>query len=394
MAGIVSSDRSARGTQRLSAAAHAALYNSAMKKLEADRCIVQYAYRIENFEKAAQMFEDAGDYPGASDMAALCREKAALAREDKKADDYRKARQHEKDAETAGEYAKAAAEFEALPGGFKDAAERAAACRQAGEKLTRARARKRNTSLAAVACLALLIAWGLKSGLLTYVGAVLDGKSGSYATAAEEFASLQGFLNSEDLAQQYAVLAEEDSLRTEISALREASAGGSVTYGAKKWTVLAKNGTQYLLMAAGLTDSSFLYGIPFDTGSAQGWADSTLRAWLNSDALTELFTEDEQAALCEMTWTPSAGDGSSCTDLVRIPDIADTEEYASVFGKLSSAIWLAAPGEGDGTFVYMTNTREVVTYGAPAGSTAFSACPLITVDRALLKERLKEVEAG
>ena len=52
------------------------LYQKAVRKMQADRLIVQYAYKIDNYKLAAAMFDEVGDYMDAPALAKKCRELA------------------------------------------------------------------------------------------------------------------------------------------------------------------------------------------------------------------------------------------------------------------------------------------------------------------------------
>ena len=66
------------------------LYEKAVKKMNADKLIVQYAFKIDNYLKAAAMFDEVGDYLDAPEKAELCRELARKAEIEEKNSRYRK----------------------------------------------------------------------------------------------------------------------------------------------------------------------------------------------------------------------------------------------------------------------------------------------------------------
>ena len=98
------------------------LVKRAKKRLEADELIVQPAYRIENFEKAADLLEQAGDYPGAASLRQECLDRADRAKAEKLESDYGRAVLHLEEADSEEDLAKVSKEFKKLKG-YKDSAE-------------------------------------------------------------------------------------------------------------------------------------------------------------------------------------------------------------------------------------------------------------------------------
>ena len=92
------------------------LYQRAIKKMNADRLIVQFAYKIENYETAASMFDAVGDYEDARELAKRCRRLAEEARGEEKKDLYRRAMESRDNAQSEQEYERVAEAFGSLGG--------------------------------------------------------------------------------------------------------------------------------------------------------------------------------------------------------------------------------------------------------------------------------------
>ena len=114
------------------------LYEKALSKMNKDQLIVQYAYKVENYRKAAEMFREVGDYADAAELAMRCDELAQKAKEDEKQHRYDTAVYHKENAKSLKGYEKAAKLFEEI-GDYKDSKNQADECGQRAEQI-----RKRN----------------------------------------------------------------------------------------------------------------------------------------------------------------------------------------------------------------------------------------------------------
>lgn len=92
------------------------LYQKAVKAMELDRLIVQFAFKRENYLKAAEMFEEVGDYEDAPELAKRCRELAEQTKKDELEYKYQMAVKQKDKAKTAAGYGKAVRIFEETAG--------------------------------------------------------------------------------------------------------------------------------------------------------------------------------------------------------------------------------------------------------------------------------------
>ena len=116
------------------------LYQRAIKKMNADRLIVQFAYKIENYETAAVMFDEVGDYEDARELAKRCRRLAEEARGEEKKDLYRRAMESRDNAQSEQEYERVAEAFGSL-GDYGDASQKERECRDVIRKMQTKRRR-------------------------------------------------------------------------------------------------------------------------------------------------------------------------------------------------------------------------------------------------------------
>ena len=212
------------------------LYARAMQALNQDSMIVQYAYKIENFTKAAEMFEQLDGYEDAADQAALCRERIAQLRSEEKEYLYQQAMRRMEDARTSDEYDKAAELFGELTG-FRDSDEKQEENLKKSRELLH---RSRRT----------LFCW-FGAFIAIAVAAVL-------------------FLQSESWRKIKAGIMEEtyvDSrLPTEIQEqiiISGAKAGDTVKFGSLSWIVLTVDEESALLAVKDPETVSELKGVPY-----------------------------------------------------------------------------------------------------------------------------------
>ena len=83
------------------------LYEKAVNTMNMDRLIVQFAFKIDNYLKAASMFDEVGDYADASELAQKCRDLAEQTKQEEKEYKYQLAVKQKKNAKTIKGFEKA-----------------------------------------------------------------------------------------------------------------------------------------------------------------------------------------------------------------------------------------------------------------------------------------------
>lgn len=368
-----------------------ALVERARAKMSVDPMVVSPAYRVQNLEAAEALLKDSLDFPGASDLYGDCQDKLREAKRGKKEADYERAVLHLSEAGDEHEYEKAAAEFAALSD-YKDAA----------RKTEEAKAQVRRLSVKArvlhlfVLALILALAFGAykayRAGYLSYLAGRMEGLGGRYKDASMRLSGLN-LLDSREQADKYKALALRQRESQERQSLPEAEKGDTVTFGGQSWLVLDREGDQALLICLSPSRDSRYRNLPYDQEGGSGrWEDSSLRAYLNGEGLSD-FTDLEREALVPMTGASSEQEGrgaprqdGSLTDLVRILGPEDLDRYAEVYEKPGVDMWLASPGKEEGSAAFQTTSGTVFRYGNDVTDDRLSACPVITVDLAKMQK--------
>ena len=163
----------------------------------------------------------------------------------------------------------------------------------------------------------------------------------------------------------------EQRERQEKSSLEEASAGDTVDFGEFSWIVADRSGAQLtLVLKTAAEDSIFGPAAYHEDAQDVTWADCSLRAYLNTEAL-EAFSPAEQEAMVPQVHTPapnpSAGTqgGEETEDLIRIPDAAEAQQYLKdgLFSAPGADAWLCTPGHDRSTACVLTKGGRILEYG-------------------------------
>ena len=340
------------------------LYEKGMQRLEQAHLVVQSAYRTENYLAAAEEFEEAGDYMNAAEKAEECR---LLAQQSEAAgieERYRKAVEAQGMILDRSDADKLVDEFHAL-GEYKDSVARRGECVKKAESFIRRARIKRIVAAVIVAALIIAAVFLVRAGMWTYVKGLLYGASGNYSSAIENFEKLGSFLDSEKRAEIYRdkqLRAREQKERSTLDSLEE---GDSTPYGEFSWTVLSAGDGELLLIPGKISRDGEFWHVPYDEKGGTDWDSSSLRSYLNDEILPKMFTEEERSRI--------RGE-------IVLPDEAMVEKYGEELSKLGTDIWVAIPGEDDGTQGYLTGGGTLMRYGCPADNAEISVCPVLRVE--------------
>lgn len=330
------------------------LYAKAVRKMEMDQLIVQFAFKEENYLKAAEMFEEVGDYLDAPQLAEKCRKLAERTREEAKEYQYQRALDQKKEAKSAKGYEKAEKMFLEIPG-FQDSGQQIQECRRLREQLLRKRKIKKAGK--GVACLAVVL------------------------VLAVFFLSPQW-----NNIWTKIMIKVEASSKTKLPSLKEAKAGELVEFGGYQWYVLDKQeDTAKLILYQAVNVEELRYRSYHETQEPVTWEDCSLRAWLNNEFLTGFFSEKDQERILLTEVTNEANEvygtpgGNDTRDKVFILSEKEAEQYQDILKNLKLAFWLRTPGNSEDTAAYMSARPRIMDYGYPVSSPNLYTCPVICV---------------
>lgn len=191
-------------------------YNQAVKTMNADKMIVQFAFKIENYLKAAEMFEMVEDYLDAAQMAEKCRELAEQTAREEKEYKYQLAIAQKKQASTAKGYEKAEKLLKEVID-YKDVNEHLKECHEKRLQLEKI---ARNKKLRKLSLMAIFV--------IAVVGFFMS-------PAWEE---LKNRVMPEKMEDPRVVQTEKKEEKKEKITIKNAKPGDAVIFGAKEWYVL------------------------------------------------------------------------------------------------------------------------------------------------------------
>lgn len=373
------------------------LYKKAVKKMNADKLIIQYAYKIENYRTAAAMFDEVGAYLDSKELAQKCRDLAEETEAEAREEQYQKAKKAKEKAAAQQELEKAAQQFEEL-GSYKDSASQRQEClAQIAIYDKKIKGKALGIGAVVILCIGVLVA-GYTTGFYRYVMGVFYSSMGYYEKSEPIFEELGDFLDSQERAR----VSREEQVRRqeteELSALQKAKAGDSVVFGAYTWKVLERSEDQlYLILQDVKGNGPFSQVSYHETQEAVDWENSSLRSWLNGEVLeTEFAPEDRQALLPmgeEGAFQEDAdsqvqdGGLADGKDYVSVLSVAEMQKYKKVVSGLKGAdYWLKDAGAEPDTAVFVSASGQVMEHGYPVAEAEFSLRPVILVDCLALTE--------
>lgn len=343
------------------------LYEHAIQKKEAGELIVQHAYKAENYLKAAQMFEEVGDYEDAPWQAEDCRRLAEQAREDEKEKQYQLALYQMGNAKTVKGYEKAQKLFEGIAG-YKDSQERAQNCASQSKNLSKKKKIKRIIKLMV--------------GVAIIAGAVAAFQASPFP---EQIAQLVGTKIEDPRFASNDTSKSEDN-KVQGIALKDAQAGDQVSFGSHVWYVLERTDDELKMIMFQAEKFEEFRHTPYHTEQTDtDWEHSSLRRWLNSTFLENDFTDEEREKIQEVSVinedNPVYGtDGGNDTrDRVYLLSGKEVEQYKDILSHIRMNIWLRTPGSTPDTASFMASTNIAMYYGYPVSDTNFYTCPVIHV---------------
>lgn len=353
-----------------------ALYQKAIKKMEADKLIVQFAYKIENYKTAAAMFDEVGDYLDAPELAAKCRELAAQTRKEELADHYQRALESEERAETEQEYERVAEAFGVLDD-YCDAPEKRQQCLDFIGKIQKKRKRKIMIAVLVLVLCAGAVTAGFATGFFRYLVGIGYYHMEMYERAEKAFEVTGGLLDSDAWADRCRAQLESQELAEERAALRNAKEGDTVAFGAYTWRVLERQGDEVLLILNNVKEDSAFYHVPYNnTQKTVAWEESSLFERLNGETLDAEFTPQEKESLLSV-----GKNGQDAEAYIRILNLEEAEKYKDILKKMSGLdYWLSSPGVQEGTAAFVSGGGEIMDYGYPMNCENISVRPVIKIN--------------
>lgn len=360
-----------------------ALYSKAVKKMKADRLIIQHAFKIENYLTAAAMFDEVGAYLDSAELAAECRSLAEEARAEQRESQYQKAVNLQEKAVSEEDYQKAAAIFAEL-GVYKNAQQKKEECEGRIKELNR-RVKRKCVAIGLVGAVLIgLIAVGFVAGFFRYAMGLFYSTMGYYEKAGQIFDNLDGLLDSETRALECQELVLRQQEEKNLLTMQKADAGDRVVFGSNQWIVLERRDQQICLVLENVAENGIFYQVAYDeTGKTAVWDDASLSDWLNTEVRDSIFDEEELEAMIPLgEWFEE----TATEEYVTILSAQQVMQYEEQTAKLTgSDYWLKDQGNEEDMAAFVSAAGEVMEYGYPVEA-KMSVRPVIVVDCSRLTE--------
>ena len=363
------------------------LYQKAVRKMQADRLIVQYAYKIDNYKLAAAMFDEVGDYMDAPALAKKCRELAEAAGKEEREALYQKAQRQigEGVLEDEDKCKKLCTLLEGI-GDYKDAPELLKKAQDSIANLQKKGKRKRYGIVGALAGVVVLAAVLFFSGIIRYAIGFGYLKTGHYAEAQATLEPMGKYLKAHEYARE-----------ARYSRLLKAKKDSVVSFGNYHWKILKKQNDVVTMIASDITEKSDFYKVPFDEdGKGTSWEDSSLRAWLNGEVYQNGFDDFERSCILARVSEPTVNEtyetswDEETEDYLTLLSVEEASEYAKALATLGLNFWVRTPGAHKGTAVFISADHVLRDYGYPMTDADTAVRPVISVDLGALRESLSK----
>ena len=353
------------------------LYEKAVLKMNADQVIVQHAYKIDNYNIAAAMFDEVGDYLDAPALAAKCRELAAETAQDEKRAKYAKALNNMDQIKDPDVCRKIIQELESL-GSYEDAPKLLQKCRDTMKKQERSSKAKMITAAGVIFLIIAGTVIGNSTGFFRYLLGIGYLKMNKTEKAEAIFSSMPGFLDSDRYLEEMGVDPSEE-LQVE----------STIEFGDFRWKVLDMDDQTLTVMAVGVTKKHLFGRVPFHEEQTQiTWKDSSLREWLNTTVYEECFSDAEREAILLWENGPSVNAvyGTSYEDTTQdylsVLSVEEAQPYMEILKTMGRDFWFRTPGAKPDTACFMSAGGHLPReYGYPVTEEEVAVRPVLRLDR-------------
>lgn len=176
---------------------------------------------------------------------------------------------------------------------------------------------------------------------------------------------------------------EEYLIKLEKARIAELADGEKIRFGEVNWRILTHEGNKVLM----LKDKT-QGGVCFHNGGgATDWEHSSIRQWLNSTYIHELFSFPlEQEAIIETTVTASDNKeygtkgGNDTKDKLFLLSDDEFMKYEYLLPETHNLWWLRTPGSTLSSTSFISTDKTIMNAGYDNGSDAVKVRPVIWVD--------------
>jgi tetratricopeptide (TPR) repeat protein len=360
--------------------------------------------KVEMFNQAARQFRGLSGYKDSEDYAGRCRQAAKQSKKELKKKIYKEALRQKNNARLSRDYRLAAEQFRRISG-YRDADGLALECDKSAAILEKKTTKRTLATFAIIAVCFVMLLVGAATAPAKYYLANVYMMTNSYNSAIKLYQKLEDYKDSQERLtecqyQKGLKLMEEEAYKSAAKAftsagdykdspeqkvnaeklfIKAAKAGDTVTLGNHDWMILELDDSQALLMRKAVLPGMAYNDIPSDVT----WETSTLRQWLNSEFLSDSFSEAEKSNIILTDVINASNErygtdgGKTTRDYVYLMSIEEAQKYNSLFPAFKSNCWLRSPGNSPSSAAFLSVEGNVMDYGYAVDSDKFDVRPVL-----------------
>lgn len=380
-------------------------YQKLVNLMNCIKCMPDSSSKVEMYRQVSVKFQSFSDYKEAKEFAGQCSNLATKTDGAIKKEVYEIAQNKKKKARHTADYKLAAENFKAVSG-YLDADAQALECERLIDQIEIKKAKKRVIKFGAAVVIILILAAGMQTSHAKYylantfmfthsyeLSINMYKKLGPYKDCTERLAKSEYLYgekekkkgNFESAGKAFAEAgnykdSEAQKVNMEQQAIKNSEVGKYVTIGGFKWKILEFQGNQVLLLKKTALSERAYNDVSGDTT----WENSSLRKWLNSEYLTNTFSELEQQkiTLSEVKNKDNESyhtlGGSDTKDYIFLLSIEEVQKYSELFPEFKNNSWLRSPGARPDSAAFLSVSGKVMDYGyAAADKDEFTVRPAL-----------------
>jgi len=381
-----------------------ASYQKAITLMNCIGCMVTRSEKVEMYQQASKLFTQMSGYKDADQYARDCSDFANQIDSEVKKKVFKNALRKKENAKQAEEYKIAADEFRTVST-FKNSEELAEECDLLRKHIETKATRHRLFKFGLIAFCFVVLFVLANTSHAKYYSANLSRMVGSYQSAIQTYHKLGAYKDCPDrLVQtryQYALSAEKDKdfitakkefiaagdykdsadkvVQMEQQIIRKCKRGDELIIGDAYWYLIETKDNKALLMKKAAIKGKAYNDLLSDVT----WEKSSLRQWLNSEFIEDVFTTAERQQVMLSTITPQNNavygtlGGEATQDYVFLLSASDVELYKKQLTHLENNSWLCSPGSAQNTAAFLSVKGTVMNYGYEVTSDQIVVYPFI-----------------
>lgn len=393
-------------------------YQKAVRFFKSLKCMTPNTDKVKMYKDTAKIFLDLSGYMESEAYAKKCKKNAKKTREEIKKELYEKAVQIKNKAKSQDDYIKASENFRQAKD-YEDAQEMALKCDQLKAGMEKKSVHKSVIRYGIVAICIVVVVFCFLAPQVKYLLAnagktvglynpaiTLYSKLGNYKESEEKLAqtrylyglTLEGKENYVGASKMFSAAgdykdSEVRNVKAEQQVILKSKVGEMVKVGNCRWTILAKQHNQVLLLKKKAISveknvskeqrKQELEEVKYH-GRLENvtWENSAMRKCLNTSFLQSTFSDRERDNIIQTTLKNDdnkvygTDGGNDTQDSVFLLSIAEAQKYSSVFPKFKTDSWLRSPGKSQESAAFLSQYGTIMDYGYAVNGEAFTVRPV------------------